>query len=81
MNITLIHSIAHRLGVQQQEYDDCIQEGMIAVWLAAKTYDPDKAQFGTYAYIKARGAMLDYLKRYDNTRRVIRFLVRENQQR
>lgn len=68
---SLIHSTAHRLGIHHEDYDDCIQEDMIAAWQAERTHDPAKAQLSTYVTSRARWAMIDYLRRKNNTRRVV----------
>ena len=45
------------------EYDDLHQEALIALWIAALNFDPSHgAGFKTYAYIRMRGAMGDWVR-------------------
>lgn len=45
------------------EYDDLYQEGCIALWRAAATYDRESAQFHSYAISVIRNHLLDYCRR------------------
>lgn len=46
--------------------DDIINEGLIALLDAVEKFDIEKkAKFETYASIKVRGAMIDYIRRQD----------------
>jgi RNA polymerase sigma factor FliA len=45
------------------EIDDLISEGQVGLLQAARSYDPARgAEFGTYAYWRMRGAMLDWVR-------------------
>jgi len=46
--------------------DDLVNEGLIALLDAVEKFDPDKkVKFETYASIKIRGAMIDYIRKQD----------------
>ncbi|WP_283607290.1 sigma-70 family RNA polymerase sigma factor [Faecalispora anaeroviscerum] len=46
--------------------DDLVNEGLIALLDAVEKFDPDKrVKFETYASIKVRGAMIDYIRKQD----------------
>lgn len=46
--------------------DDIVNEGLIALLDAVEKFDPDKkVKFETYASIKVRGAMIDYIRKQD----------------
>lgn len=57
--------IAFRYGVS---CEDAVQEGRIAAFLAASTYDVTRKSEDNYLHDKARYAMLDYVKRECNHR-------------
>ncbi|WP_200763808.1 sigma-70 family RNA polymerase sigma factor [Nitrosophilus alvini] len=44
------------------EYDDLVNTGIIGLIKAIDMYNKDKAKFSTYAYIKIRGEILDFLR-------------------
>jgi len=46
------------------EVDDLIQEGMLAAWLASKRFN-GTGTLGGWCSVRARGAMLDYLRKID----------------
>ncbi len=65
------------------ETDDVINEGVLALMDAIETYDPTKgAKFETYAGLKVRGAIIDYIRRQDwiprNVRKFSRTLDKAN---
>ncbi|WP_085833601.1 sigma-70 family RNA polymerase sigma factor [Clostridium merdae] len=46
--------------------DDLVNEGLIALLDAVEKFDPEKrVKFETYASIKVRGAMIDYIRKQD----------------
>lgn len=58
--------------------DDLLQEGMIGWMRAVRTFDSRRdTQFKTYAQPCIHGAMLDALRRWNNTRRHNTYSVRE----
>jgi len=44
------------------EFDELVNTGIIGLIKAIDKFDAKKAQFSTYAYIKIRGEILDYLR-------------------
>ncbi len=44
------------------EFDELVNTGIIGLIKAIDKFDREKAQFSTYAYIKIRGEILDYLR-------------------
>ena len=61
----VIHSFIHvSPSVCGLEYDDLYQEGCIALWRAAETYDEQLgAQFHSYAISVIRNHLLDYCRK------------------
>lgn len=48
------------------EVDDLVQEGLVAVWECSKRFDPNRgASFETFLAHRARGAMLEHLRKQD----------------
>ncbi len=66
---SIIKLMAGRLAIRMPpsvELDDLVQAGVIGLLEALDRYDPSRnAQFKTYAEIRVRGAMLDYLRSLD----------------
>lgn len=44
------------------EFDELVNTGIIGLMKAIEKFDASKAKFSTYAYIKIRGEILDYLR-------------------
>lgn len=70
--------------VKYGEVDDVINEGVIALMDAIETFDDSKgAKFETYAVLKIRGAIIDYIRKQDwvprNIRKFARTLDKANQ--
>ncbi len=65
-NLPLVRHVVNKLVANlpsKIELDDLISAGTVGLVRAAKAYDPAKdAEFGTYAYIRIRGAILDELR-------------------
>ncbi len=58
--------------------DDISNEAVLALMAAAESYDPKKnVKFDTYASIKVRGAIIDYIRKMDNVPRSVRKFARE----
>lgn len=68
-NINLVKKVAskiyYRLGDTGIEFDDLFQVGVIGLIKALDNYDEDKGKFSTYAYIRIRGEILDFLRQQD----------------
>ena len=64
----VIHSFIHvNESVCGLEYDDLYQEGCIALWRAAETFDEQRgAQFHSYAISVIRNHLLDYCRKIQN---------------
>jgi len=66
---SIIKLMAGRLAIRMPpsvELDDLVQAGVIGLLEALERYDASRnAQFKTYAEIRVRGAMLDYLRSLD----------------
>lgn len=60
------------------ENDDIINEGVIALMAAIDGFDPDKnVKFETYAGIRIKGAVIDYLRKLDRVPRTLRKLSKQ----
>ncbi len=85
-NMGLVRSVAmsmRNMYIKYGEVDDVVNEGVIALMDAIESYSPDKgAKFETYATIKIRGAVIDYIRRQDwiprNVRKFARALDKAN---
>lgn len=77
----LVKCIALQLrGVYKQfaEVDDIVNEGIITLIDAINKYDLDKStRFGTYATIRIRGSIIDYVRKQDWVPRRIKKLAKE----
>lgn len=85
-NMGLVRSCAlsmRNMYVKFGETDDVVNEGVLALMDAIETYDPTKgAKFETYASLKVRGAIIDYIRKQDwiprNIRKFSRTLDKAN---
>ena len=55
--------LVHGRAARSAELDDLVQVGMMALIEASRTYQDQGHSFGTYATIRIRGAMVDYVRR------------------
>ncbi len=80
-NLGLVRSCAismRNLYLKNGDIDDIVNEGVIALMGAIESFDPTKgAKFETYASLKIRGAIIDYLREQDWIPRHIRKFARE----
>ncbi len=65
------------------DVDDVVNEGVLALMDAIEAYDPDKgAKFETFASLKVRGAIIDYIRKQDwiprNVRKFSKMLDKAN---
>ena len=67
-------SLAHKTG---EDVDDLTQEGLIAAWQAAPRWGGVCGTLEGWCSIRAKGAMLDYLRNNDHLSRWHRKLVKE----
>lgn len=58
-NVGLVRAVVARLGIEPTAavYDDCIQEGTIALWKAAERYQADRGAFSSFAWAWIDGAV------------------------
>lgn len=85
-NMGLVRSCAlsmRNMYAKFGETDDVVNEGVLALMDAIETYDPSKgAKFETYASLKVRGAIIDYIRKQDwiprNIRKFSRTLDKAN---
>lgn len=65
-NIPLVKKVAAKIYAKLPdcdiEFDDLVQTGVIGLIKAIDNYKQDRAQFSTYAYIRIRGEILDFLR-------------------
>lgn len=62
-NQNLVYYCMKRIQVPSMYYEDCIQEGLLALYRACQTFDVDKGyKFATYAVPCIRGAILKFCR-------------------
>ncbi len=80
-NMGLVRSCAmsmRNMYIKFSEPDDVINEGVIALMDAIESYDAAKgAKFETYAAIKIKGAIIDYIRKQDWVPRNIRKFAKQ----
>ena len=68
-HVSLIHFVLGRLGVSTEigmDYEDLVHQGLLGLIDAVDRYNPDfGTQFSTYATVRIRGKVLDYLRSMD----------------
>lgn len=79
-NMGLVRAVAlsmRNMYIKSGDVEDVINEGVIALMDAIENFSPDKgAKFETYAGIKIRGAIIDFLRQQDWIPRNIRKFAR-----
>jgi RNA polymerase sigma factor for flagellar operon FliA len=67
--VPLVHYLLARLGILQEagtDYEDLAHQGLMGLIEAVDHFSPDfSAQFSTYASLRIRGKILDYLRTSD----------------
>lgn len=80
-NLGLVRACALSLRntyIKYGDVDDVINEGVIALMEAIDSFDPTKgAKFETYASLKVRGAVIDYVRKQDWVPRPVRKFARD----
>ena len=75
-NMGLVRAVAlsmRNMYIKYGDVDDVVNEGVIALMDAIEGYSPDRgAKFETYASLKIRGAIIDFLRSQDWVPRNIR---------
>lgn len=68
-HVSLIHYVLGRLGVSSDigiDYEDLVHQGLLGLIDAVDRYNPEYGtQFSTYATVRIRGKILDYLRSMD----------------
>ena len=68
-SVPLVHYMLGRMGIGQEigsEYEDLAHQGLMGLIEAVDHFDPDfSARFSTYASLRIRGKVLDYLRASD----------------
>lgn len=59
-----ISALAHSFSLPSSEHEDLCQEGRMALYRAAMSYDEKSAQFSTYAITCMTNAMITFSKKY-----------------
>ncbi len=79
MNIVKYAAISTRnMYLKFTDAEDIVNEATVALLNAVDSFDPDKdVKFETYASIKVRGAIIDYIRRQDFIPRSIRRFAKE----
>jgi RNA polymerase sigma factor for flagellar operon FliA len=81
--VSLVHYVVGRLGISQLggiDYEDLASQGMIGLIDAVDHYDPSfGTRLSTYATLKIRSRLLDYLRELDWLPRTARQKVRQLQ--
>ena len=82
-NLNLVKKVAskiyYRIPKGEIEFDELVNIGVIGLLKAIEKYDKDKAKFSTYAYIKIRGEILDYLRSIDILPRGLRDKIKKGE--
>ena len=76
----LVKKIAYQITARlpwSVEVDDLISEGWVGFFDAVKKYEPAKGAFPSYASLRIRGAILDYLRSLDSVPRSVRAVLNE----
>lgn len=64
-NQKLVYAVYHkRFNSYIPEKEELLQEGLLALWIAATTYNANLAKFSTYAYTCIYDAMSKYIRNH-----------------
>ncbi|MBE6732593.1 MAG: sigma-70 family RNA polymerase sigma factor [Ruminococcaceae bacterium] len=66
----LLKSMALSMSTRDDEVEDLMQEGNIALFSAVRSYKSQKASFSTYAATCVKNAMIDVLRREGSKRKI-----------
>lgn len=82
--VSLVHYVLGRLGLSQEmgaDYEDLVNQGLLGLIEAVDRYDASYGtQFSTYATVRIRGKVLDYLRSLDWLSRTARHRTRAVQE-
>ena len=76
-NKPFILALAKTFNQTLSKQQDLVQEGEIAIWIAATTFDETKGNFLAYAKLLIINKMKDYLTKYGNTVRTPINVIRD----
>ncbi|BCD59918.1 MULTISPECIES: sigma-70 family RNA polymerase sigma factor [unclassified Nitratiruptor] len=84
-NLALVKKVASKIYFKLPkdaniEFDELVSTGTIGLYKAIEKYNRDKAQFSTYAYIKIRGEILDYLRSLHIVPRTMREKIKKEKE-
>lgn len=60
----MIHYLIKKFGIRDPE-KEFYQEGVIALWNAAETYDETRGKFSSYAYFRIEKALLSLIRKHN----------------
>ena len=76
--VRLIAVSLRNIYLKYASADDVINEGVLALMGAIETFDPERGvKFETYANLKIKGAIIDYVRRQDWVPRQVRHFGKE----
>lgn len=82
-SVPLVHYLLARMGITQEmgsDYEDLTHQGLMGLIEAVDRFDPEfNTSFSTYASLRIRGKILDYLRTSDWMPRAARKRVRQIQ--
>jgi RNA polymerase sigma factor FliA len=82
-SVSLVHFILGRLGLTVEmgsDYEDLVNQGLLALVESVDRFDPSYGtQFSTYATVRIRGKVIDYLRSLDWLSRTARHRARSVQ--
>jgi len=73
------NKIYNRIPEGVVDFEELVNTGVIGLIKAIDRYDEKKAKFSTYAYIKIRGEILDYLRKLDFLPRSVRGKIKKGE--
>ena len=84
-NLSLVKKVASKIYFKLPkdaniDFDELVNTGTIGLIKAIDKYNQDKAQFSTYAYIKIRGEILDYLRSLHIVPRTMRDKIKKEKE-
>jgi len=83
-NLPLVKKVASKIYYKLPdcdiEFDDLVNTGIIGLIKAIDKYNEGKAKFSTYAYIKIRGEILDYLRNLEIVPRSVKDKIKKEKE-
>ncbi len=73
------NKIYNRIPEGVVDFEELVNTGVIGLIKAIDRYDEKRAKFSTYAYIKIRGEILDYLRKLDFLPRSVRGKIKKGE--